>query len=619
MSSEQRYKAMVPDTLDLAERAALAVNALTGAVDTEHEGTHKTYVCGHLDQIPAYMNRRAGDNCHPKAIEALQKMRVMSGSKQNADFDLPMIEGSLADVEDDGLWWFKVKGKPWFEAYPDDHVCITPQVRLIDVLIDRHKIDGDTRWLEMAERLVHGLASLAIHNEDRAWYFYYYYRGAGWQEDTSPSVIVTGGERRLVSAKEPEYPDIYTNGQPLRIFSRWYALTGDKKMLDLAHRLARFVLKASAGENDPDWPSMIAGREHGLWYGHFHSWTMGLKGLVEYATVTNDTQAARYVAACYEWARYFGMARIGFFPGVIGELESHREKVLKGYGEFPGQACEACGVGDMVWLAVRMSEAGIGDYWEHVDQYARNHLVEHQWVDRELLEAMVAAGPKHETDPRMQTDRDVMARNVGAFASGTDPTWAYGWWTMCCNGNVPVGLYEAWDGIVRGMGDMVQVNLLINRASAWLDIDSSLPYEGKVVLKNKTARTVHVRMPQWVAKSGVRCRVGERQVVPGWVGSYLFIGMLAPGDSVTIEFPIVETTEKHAAVSYSQEYTCHFRGNTLVDISPRPDRPARTVDISDDGDRFAVNKGYPIYLRNHYKANKAPTVEKERYVAPNLI
>ena len=47
-------------------------------------------------------------------------------------------------------------------------------------------------------------------------------------------------------------------------------------------------------------------------------------------------------------------------------------------------------------------------------------------------------------------------------------------------------------------------------------------------------------------------------------------------------------------------YTCQFRGNTLIDISPRDERP--TV--------------YPTYLRDHYKGATAPTRTVERYVAP---
>jgi hypothetical protein len=50
-------------------------------------------------------------------------------------------------------------------------------------------------------------------------------------------------------------------------------------------------------------------------------------------------------------------------------------------------------------------------------------------------------------------------------------------------------------------------------------------------------------------------------------------------------------------------YTCHFKGNTLVDISPR----AQGV------------VGYPLYLRDHDKKDKAPMRRVTRYTAPKLI
>ena len=83
-----------------------------------------------------------------------------------------------------------------------------------------------------------------------------------------------------------------------------------------------------------------------------------------------------------------------------------------------------------------------------------------------------------------------------------------------------------------------------------------------------------------------------------WLGNYLLIGGLTPGQVVRIEFPLVETVEKHTEKTYGLEYTCRLKGNTLVDISPRPDAPACDDMASDDGSQDAVNKGYPLYVRD---------------------
>jgi hypothetical protein len=266
-----------------------------------------------------------------------------------------------------------------------------------------------------------------------------------------------------------------------------------------------------------------------------------------------------------------------------------------------------------------LSDSGVGDYWDDVDQYVRNHLIEHQILSRDFLEQTVAAGPEHKLDRRMETDDQVIDRQLGAFISIADPTVSYAWWTMCCLGNCSVALYKAWESILRFNDGVAQVNLLLNRASAALDLDSYLPYEGKVVLKNKTARKAYVRMPAWVDKGTVKCRVNERPLALHWLNKYLIVEDLAPKDIVTIEFPVADTTEEHTEPAYELQYSCRFRGNTLLDITPRAARPVRTHDMSDDGSVFDVNKGYPLYLRDSYKGNRAPMKKVQRYVSPVII
>ena len=94
---------------------------------------------------------------------------------------------------------------------------------------------------------------------------------------------------------------------------------------------------------------------------------------------------------------------------------------------------------------------------------------------------------------------------------------------------------------------------------------------------------------------------------------------LGRSDVVKVEFPVPESTEKFSLPSYGRQYTCDFRGSTLVDISPRGDKPVLVKMGSDDGGVFEVRKGYPIYLRDHLKADNAPMKTVERFVASKLV
>ena len=91
---------------------------------------------------------------------------------------------------------------------------------------------------------------------------------------------------------------------------------------------------------------------------------------------------------------------------------------------------------------------------------------------------------------------------------------------------------------------VAQINLLLNRAAPWLDIDSYLPYEGKVVIKNKKAKDVSAWIPLWVNREALQCRVGGRRVPRVWVGNYLLVDNLSPRDQITLTFPVPQQTVK---------------------------------------------------------------------------
>ena len=179
-------------------------------------------------------------------------------------------------------------------------------------------------------------------------------------------------------------------------------------------------------------------------------------------------------------------------------------------------------------------------------------------------------------------------------------------------------MYLAWEAIVSCKDGARASTCCCNRASPWLDIDSYLPYEGKVVIHNKTARRLAVRIPLWVDKSAVRVKVGTQMMSPYWVGRYLILNPIDLKDQITITFPMVTTIEKYTLKWKTNEfwweitdpgakwtnpnpitYTLTFKGNTLVYVSPR-----------DNG------KGIPLYQRNAMRdSTAAPMTNVKRFVA----
>ena len=163
------------------------------------------------------------------------------------------------------------------------------------------------------------------------------------------------------------------------------------------------------------------------------------------------------------------------------------------------------------------------------------------------------------------------------------------------------------------------MNLLLNRASPWLDLDSCLPYEGKVVLRNKACREAFVRIPLWVEKDTVGCRIGERAVQPGWFGRYLRIEHLKEGDVITIEFPLEERTEQWtgpAGEGWKPVLGCWF---------PQPAAKAPTTFKLKGNTIVAVSQpilpGSPLFLSraDKYRASAAPMKEVKRFATRMVL
>jgi hypothetical protein len=379
----------------------------------------------------------------------------------------------------------------------------------------------------------------------------------------------------------------------LRALVARYRLDRDPAALDVARRVVRFMLKPGMWEDAG--AEGYAGNEHGVFAGHFHGNVTALHALLEVAVATDDAWLKQFVREGYEHARRTGIARMGWFPGWLRPTAHHRDAGLFLYSE-------TCGVADMLVLAVKLTDAGLGDYWDDVDAIARNHLVAQQITDFEQMRALGGGTP--EKDALLQRLRGGFNQQMEGALDSTGPhLWG------CCTANGAVGLYYAWHGITRfdAGSRTATVNLLLNCAAPWLDVDGFLPYEGRVVIRNKRAASVLVRMPYWVAPGKVHCFVDDRELPAAWVGNRLWFGGLRagadarPGGVIRIEFPVSTAAEKHTV--QGTEYTLDFRGSTLVDISPRDTTPGR----------------YRYYLRDGLKRDRAPTRAVERFVAERII
>ena len=57
----------------------------------------------------------------------------------------------------------------------------------------------------------------------------------------------------------------------------------------------------------------------------------------------------------------------------------------------------------------------------------------------------------------------------------------------CCAGNCARTIYYVWEHMVDFQGGHLRVNLLLNRASPWVDVHSYIPYAGTGGPENQEA------------------------------------------------------------------------------------------------------------------------------------
>jgi len=115
---------------------------------------------------------------------------------------------------------------------------------------------------------------------------------------------------------------------------------------------------------------------------------------------------------------------------------------------------------------------------------------------------------------------------------------------------------------------------------------------------------------------------------------------LSGKEIVTIEFPMKEYTETYYLVGMGNtygnlrkveslkwfeskdvlpKYILHFKGNTCIKIGFPNWRDFKYPKSAEDQPLREGPKIYPVYQRDHYRADKAPMKKTKRYITPNMI
>lgn len=573
------YDDLVPDTLDIVERAKLGIHVLTSITDPAADD--QIYWAVDLRRNPAIMQHQF-DDYHVQVVEgfleALPLLRVATGSDLNHDIDERWARNFLRCLGPDGLFYLPMIGGPWDRPRGQDSDAVwrsngtttgvgdlsVSQIsssqlsaRCLGTMALYYSRDGNRVWKDASRRMVLRLSELAQRKQDHCYF---------------PNGSLEPNARYGAGAQIPLGLDaIEMSGRLPQGLSQYYRATGDEQALVLAGQLVKFF-RDHSGTFDNQGRFLWADSDRGSlgWGysakyevvgGHAHGRAIGLLSMLEYALASGDKDTSAFVKTSFEWAKGqqaspFGVSTlVGWFPEWY-------------YPEYP--TCEGCMSADMVAIAVRLSAVGIGDYWDDVDRWVRNNFAEQQLTSSEWIYKSTAHLPSQPIPPHSVAE-GTPERNVGAFAGwSTGNDWVLNGGIMhCCTGNGTRAIYYVWENMVQHRLGEFRVNLLLNRASPAADVYSYLPYSGRVDLKMKSScQNIVVRAPEWIPSGAteVQCLVAGAARTPRWEGRYLELGAAQAGNFVTLQFPIKERTVRERIGP--ETYTLVIKGNTVISIDP---------------------------------------------------
>jgi len=526
--------------LDLRHNAELALRYLTSMTDPKLDNL--PYWLVGINQDPAVARHCRVDDAELVASwgEALVLLRRMLGTDRGRAHEESYRKLVLRDFRDDGLRYHH--DYPWTQTiFCNIHEMAYVLGYLATVYSDT---GGADRPVEAAARkLVRALRGLAVkregitfwggdYDQPRLSYFWPHdsvYEGTRWR----PELWTGRGE------------EVIRNGMLIHSAVRWGEVSGDEAAMDLAEGLLNHLIHESR-RFDTDQG----------YIGHVHSVVWIASGAVRFGRLTGQEQYVDWGRGVYEFTLK-NSASFGWVPEYIG------------WHDPADEHCETCCIKDMIQCSLELIDAGYTQYYDVVDRFVRNQLVENQIEDGGFVRT-----DNSREDTEECTWRDLDKRVVGGFSGGAEPNsisvTRFRSVAGCCAGMAPQALAMVWERSVRTRKDgATEVNFLLDPGRpAVADVWTAYPHEGHVRVTPKREGDLLLRLPAY-AGSDVQVEVGGKPQPPCWRGGCLLVPGAGAGVTVEVRHSFPRRTRREMVIG--REFKVAWRGNTVVALHPEGD------------------------------------------------
>jgi DUF1680 family protein len=424
---------------------------------------------------------------------------------------------------------------------------------VVDVFCQSRALLGLTTWYaatgaaeveDALDGLVRGLDRIAARQGDGS-----YFPGERYRERWLDSALLPSGA--YDGRAKYGYGALCAQG-----LLELYALGGSRPALDLAGRLLRHFVEQS-GLVGPG--GDFVGETHAEGYVPLAT------AAVRYGVAADDERYLAWADRLYRWVRT-NSSEFGWVPGPLGLGAAY---FAKWYGTPVRRTCETCSLADTIELALTLAQNGHPEYWDDVERFTRNQLVENQFGQPSAVLG----------DATADVDPAALAALAGAWESFALPYRLLGrpdgrrLVEGCCSASGARALSLVWEHAVEPRDGLVYVHLGLTRDTPWASVVSHEPRRGQIDLVLPEARGLRLRLPSWTVPEQATLRVNDVRRALRWDGPYLALEALPPGSRVSVRYPLAERVE---GFSVDGETTlAYWSGGTVVDVLP-DDGPAAT-------------------------------------------
>ena len=484
-------------------------------------------------------------------------MRDITGSQADKDIEAGFHKRMLSYVQDDGTvlsgpgCYNETQSDKVYDK-KDDIIHIWGATKIMQGLIEDYRRTHNEQSLATAKKIMLRLKKLAIYQGDQC----YFPCGMGALHQDG-SVLPN---------------DWNINPAPIVLpLVNYYLVTHDKEALDFAKAYADGMI---AGIQ----PNAVRFKQDGRFddpLGHSHATMHSVWGVALLGSVTGDRKYSDFAKRVWDWMLYRSTGT-GWFPAM------------------PDCCSEICCLSDMMSIAALIARDGHPEFFDYIERYQRNEISLAQFIVTPEIEAKYRKIHAADGEAKIREGLAATGKYQGGFLNvGLNDFenihrggGGYVWMVAgCCSPEGMRAIYTTWTNVIDRLPESklgpagVYVNMSFSRESPWGQVVSFMPNVGRLTVKAAVKDTFFLRPPHWAPRGEVRAFVGTKSVPVAWSGSYVRFDNVAPGQELTITYPLIAFSHLVEGIWEQRPHLSRMSFEWLGNMVTSVDPPAKVTTL----------------------------------------